>query len=97
VFPDAICITGEQFLLIFGHGLQQLFFIPANQSHNLFVFLSGIGIILCRIEIAIPELFQNIHNITLLKSVCDVTSDASVLQVAKLHKPGRLFLLKSAV
>jgi len=31
------------------------------------------------------------------KSVCDVNSAARVLQVAKLHKPGRHFLLVSAV
>jgi len=33
----------------------------------------------------IPELFQNIHNITLLKKCgCDVTSGAQELQVANL-------------
>lgn len=31
------------------------------------------------------------------ESVCDVNSAARVLQVAMLHKPGRLFLLLSAV
>ena len=61
------------------------------------VLLAGRNIIFRWFDVAIPEFFQNIHNITLLKSVCDVTSAAHELQVAKLHKPGRLFLLQSVV
>ncbi len=92
-----IPVLGKQFLLGICHGCQQFFLIPTDQLEQFLVFLTGRLIIFRWFDVTIPEFFQNIHNTTLLKSVCDVTSAAHELQVAKLHKLGRLFLSLSAV
>ena len=67
IFPDTICILGKQFLLFLSHGCQQLVLIPADQLEQLLVRLAGRSIIFCRFDVAIPEFFQNVHNITLHK------------------------------
>jgi hypothetical protein len=67
VFPDAVSIFGEQFLLGICHGGKQLFLIAADQLEQLLVLLAVRSIIPRRFDIAIPEFLQNVHNITLLK------------------------------
>ena len=67
VFPDAVRILGKQFLLLIGHGGKQLILVPADQLEQFLVLLAGRSIIFRRFDIAIPEFFQNVHNITLLK------------------------------
>jgi len=41
--------------------------IPADQLEQFLVLLAGRSIIFRRFDVAIPEFFQNVHNITLLK------------------------------
>ena len=67
IFSDAICILGKQFLLFLCHGCQQFILISADQLEQLLALLAGRSIIFCRFDVAIPEFFQNIHNITLHK------------------------------
>ena len=62
-----ICILGKEFLLVICHDCQQLILIPANQLEQFLVLLAGRSIIFCRFNVTIPEFFQNVHNITLLK------------------------------
>ena len=64
IFSDTIRILGKQFLLFLRHGCQQFVLIPADQLEQLLVLLTGRSVIFRRLDVAIPEFFQNVHNIT---------------------------------
>lgn len=52
--------------------------------------ITGVRIILRRIEIASPEFSQNIYNITVLNNADYVICATVGLELAKRHKPGHL-------
>ena len=53
-----------QVLLLIGHGSKQLILVPADQPEQFLVLLTGRSVAFRRLDVAIPELFQNVHTIT---------------------------------
>ena len=59
--PDAIRVLLKQLLLLIRHGCPELFFISADQFLQFLMLRTGRGIVLCRLDIAVPEFFKDSH------------------------------------